>query len=142
MPAQGRVRMETRKLGNSDLKTTPVGYGAWAIGGGGWEFAWGPQDDGDSIAAIHRALELGVNWIDTRPSMGWDTPRRLSLARSRSGVGRVPMSSRNVFWRGMKREKSTRSSAPVPFAVSVMTAFEGCRLKQSISTRFTGRRPT
>ena len=62
--------METRKLGNSDLKITPVGYGAWAIGGGGWEFAWGPQDDADSIAAIHRALELGVNWIDTAAVYG------------------------------------------------------------------------
>jgi aryl-alcohol dehydrogenase-like predicted oxidoreductase len=62
--------METRKLGNSDLKITPVGFGAWAIGGSGWEFAWGPQDDADSIAAIHRALELGVNWIDTAAIYG------------------------------------------------------------------------
>jgi aryl-alcohol dehydrogenase-like predicted oxidoreductase len=62
--------METRKLGNSDLKITPVGFGAWAIGGSGWEFAWGPQDDNDSIAAIHRALELGVNWIDTAAVYG------------------------------------------------------------------------
>jgi len=62
--------METRKLGNSDLKITPVGFGAWALGGSGWEFAWGPQDDADSIAAIHRALELGVNWIDTAAVYG------------------------------------------------------------------------
>jgi aryl-alcohol dehydrogenase-like predicted oxidoreductase len=62
--------METRKLGNSDIKITPVGYGAWAIGGSGWEFAWGAQDDADSIAAIHRALELGVNWIDTAAVYG------------------------------------------------------------------------
>ncbi len=62
--------METRKLGNSDIKITPVGFGAWALGGGGWEFAWGPQDDADSIAAIHRALELGVNWIDTAAVYG------------------------------------------------------------------------
>jgi len=62
--------METRKLGNSDMKITPVGFGAWAIGGSGWEFAWGPQDDADSIAAIHRALELGVNWIDTAAVYG------------------------------------------------------------------------
>ena len=62
--------METRKLGNSDIKITPVGFGAWALGGGGWEFAWGPQDDGDSIAAIHRALKLGVNWIDTAAVYG------------------------------------------------------------------------
>jgi len=62
--------METRKLGNSDLKITPVGYGAWAIGGSGWDFAWGHQDDADSIAAIHRALELGANWIDTAAVYG------------------------------------------------------------------------
>ena len=62
--------MTTRKLGNSDLNITPVGFGAWAIGGSGWEYAWGPQDDSDSIAAIHRALELGVNWIDTAAAYG------------------------------------------------------------------------
>ncbi len=49
---------------------TPIGFGAWAIGGGNWEFAWGPQDDGDSIAAIHRALEIGINWIDTAAIYG------------------------------------------------------------------------
>src|ERR1700736_5385342 len=57
--------MKTKKLGNSDLAITPVGFGAWAIGGSGWEFGWGEQDDERSVAAIHRALELGVNWIDT-----------------------------------------------------------------------------
>jgi aryl-alcohol dehydrogenase-like predicted oxidoreductase len=62
--------MITRKLGNSDLHITPVGFGAWAIGGSGWEFAWGHQEDEDSIAAIHRALELGVNWIDTAAVYG------------------------------------------------------------------------
>jgi aryl-alcohol dehydrogenase-like predicted oxidoreductase len=62
--------METRKLGNSDMKITPVGFGAWALGGGGWEFSWGAQDDADSIAAIHRALELGVNRIDTAAVYG------------------------------------------------------------------------
>jgi aryl-alcohol dehydrogenase-like predicted oxidoreductase len=62
--------MQTRQLGNSDLHITRVGYGAWAIGGSGWQFAWGPQDDNDSIAAIHRALELGVNWIDTAAAYG------------------------------------------------------------------------
>jgi aryl-alcohol dehydrogenase-like predicted oxidoreductase len=62
--------MQTRKLGNSDMDITPVGYGAWAVGGGGWQFGWGPQDDDDSIAAIHRSLELGVNWIDTAAVYG------------------------------------------------------------------------
>jgi aryl-alcohol dehydrogenase-like predicted oxidoreductase len=62
--------MQMRKLGNSDLLITPVGYGAWAIGGPGWQFAWGSQDDNQSTAAIHRALELGVNWIDTAAVYG------------------------------------------------------------------------
>jgi len=62
--------MQTRKLGNSDLHITPVGYGAWAVGGSGWQFGWGSQNDNDSIAAIHRSLELGVNWIDTAAVYG------------------------------------------------------------------------
>jgi len=60
----------TKQLGNSDLFITPVGFGAWAIGGAGWEFGWGEQDDKQSIAAIHRALALGVNWIDTAAVYG------------------------------------------------------------------------
>ncbi len=62
--------MQTRRLGNSDMNITPVGYGAWAVGGSGWDFAWGAQDDADSIAAIHRSLELGANWIDTAAVYG------------------------------------------------------------------------
>ncbi len=62
--------MQTKQLGNSDLRITPVGFGAWAIGGAGWQFAWGSQDDSDSVGAIHRALELGVNWIDTAAVYG------------------------------------------------------------------------
>lgn len=62
--------MEKRRLGNSDLEITRVGVGAWAMGGGGWAFAWGPQDDSQSIAAIHAALDRGVNWIDTAAVYG------------------------------------------------------------------------
>ena len=62
--------MNTKHLGNSDLEITTMGFGAWAIGGTGYEYAWGPQDDRDSIEAIHRALELGFNWIDTAPAYG------------------------------------------------------------------------
>ena len=65
-----KIDMKTKRLGNSDLFITPVGFGAWAIGGSGWQFAWGPQDDKESIAAIHRALDLGVNWIDTAAVYG------------------------------------------------------------------------
>jgi aryl-alcohol dehydrogenase-like predicted oxidoreductase len=62
--------MQTRQLGRSDLNLTTVGLGTWAIGGGDWDFGWGPQDDKESIAAIRRALELGINWIDTAAIYG------------------------------------------------------------------------
>ena len=74
-----------RTLGNSDLQLTPIGFGAWAIGGGNWEFAWGPQDDKESIDAIHRALDLGLNWIDTAAIYG--------LGHSEEVVGRALKSS-------------------------------------------------
>ena len=59
-----------RQLGNSDLRLTPIGYGAWAIGGGNWEFAWGAQDDDESVRTIERALDAGINWIDTAAIYG------------------------------------------------------------------------
>src|ERR1700704_17995 len=62
--------MQTKQLGNSDLELTTIGVGAWAMGGGGWAFAWGPQDDNESIEAIHTALDRGVNWIDTAAVYG------------------------------------------------------------------------
>ena len=62
--------MQTKRLGTSDLELTPIGIGAWAMGGGGWAFAWGPQDDDESIAAIHAALDAGLNWIDTAAVYG------------------------------------------------------------------------
>jgi aryl-alcohol dehydrogenase-like predicted oxidoreductase len=61
---------QLHKLGNSDLHLTPVGYGAWAIGGGNWEFAWGAQDDAESVRTIERALDAGLNWIDTAAVYG------------------------------------------------------------------------
>jgi aryl-alcohol dehydrogenase-like predicted oxidoreductase len=62
--------MQKKRLGNSDLELTPMGVGAWAMGGGGWAFAWGPQDDDESVEAIHAALDHGVNWIDTAAVYG------------------------------------------------------------------------
>jgi aryl-alcohol dehydrogenase-like predicted oxidoreductase len=62
--------MQTKKLGNSDMELSPLGFGSWAVGGGDWQFSWGPQDDNDSIAAIHKALDLGINWIDTAAVYG------------------------------------------------------------------------
>ena len=62
--------MRTRRLGHSDLDITVIGFGAWAIGGGDWLFGWGPQDDADSVATIRRALDLGINWVDTAAVYG------------------------------------------------------------------------
>jgi aryl-alcohol dehydrogenase-like predicted oxidoreductase len=62
--------MMTRSLGTSDLQITALGLGTWAIAGSGWEFSWGPQDDREAIATIHRAVDRGVNWIDTAAAYG------------------------------------------------------------------------
>lgn len=79
-----------RILGKSDLRLTPIGFGAWAIGGGDWQYSWGPQDDADSVGAIHRALDLGINWIDTAPIYG--------LGHSEEVVGRaVKTASRKPY---------------------------------------------
>ena len=68
--ANPSTTFELRKLGDSDLRLTPIGYGAWAIGGGNWEFAWGAQDDDESVRTIERALDAGLNWIDTAAVYG------------------------------------------------------------------------
>ena len=62
--------MQTKRLGKSDLFITPIGFGSWAVGGGGWQFGWGTQDDSESINAIRRSVELGMNWIDTAAVYG------------------------------------------------------------------------
>ncbi len=77
--------MHTRKLGNSDLNITPIGFGAWAIGGGDWQYSWGTQDDTESLCAIHRAIDLGINWIDTAAIYG--------LGHSEEVVGKALKSS-------------------------------------------------
>ena len=62
--------MQTVKFGKTGMEITPIGFGAWAIGGGGWAAAWGPQDDDEAVGAIWRAVELGVNWVDTAAVYG------------------------------------------------------------------------
>jgi aryl-alcohol dehydrogenase-like predicted oxidoreductase len=81
--------METKRLGNSDLLITAIGFGAWAIGGSGWEFAWGGQDDSDSVAAIHEALDAGINWIDTAAVYGLGHSEEV-VARALDGVRQRP----------------------------------------------------
>ena len=62
--------MQKARFGKTDMEITPVGFGAWAIGGGGWAAAWGPQDDDEAVGAIRRAVELGINWVDTAAVYG------------------------------------------------------------------------
>jgi aryl-alcohol dehydrogenase-like predicted oxidoreductase len=84
-----QTALKTTQLGTTSLEITRVGFGAWAIGGGGWEFAWGSQDDEESIAAIHRALELGVNWIDTAAAYGLGHSEEI-VGRALEGVHERP----------------------------------------------------
>ena len=81
--------MQKKKLGNSDMVITPLGIGAWAMGGGGWQFSWGPQDDDASIAAIRSALEAGINWIDTAAVYGLGHSEEV-VARALDGVSPRP----------------------------------------------------
>ena len=83
--------MERRKLGNTDLMITPVGFGAWAIGGTGWEYAWGPQNDRDSVAAVHKALEMGVNWIDTAAAYGLGHSEEIIARALTDWPGKCPL---------------------------------------------------
>ena len=94
-----------RTLGNSDLQLTSIGFGAWAIGGGNWEFAWGPQDDNESIAAIHRALDRGINWIDTAAIYGLGHSEEVVARAVKSWSGPRPL----VFTKCSMRWKANRS---------------------------------
>src|SRR3979411_2557859 len=84
-----QTKLRTRPLGDTGIEITRVGFGAWAIGGGGWEFGWGPQEDDQSIAAIHRALEQGVNWIDTAAAYGFGRSEQV-VGRALQGLAERP----------------------------------------------------
>jgi len=118
-----------RTLGNSDLQLTPIGFGAWAIGGGNWEFAWGSQDDNDSIAAIHQALDLGVNWIDTAAIYG--------LGHSEEVVGRALKSTSHkplVFTKCSMRWHSDRSIYRSLRAASLAEEIDGSLRRLGVET--------
>src|SRR6195256_4125706 len=87
---RNKIDMKTKQLGNSDLFITPIGFGAWAIGGSGWEFGWGEQDDQQSVAAIHRALEIGFNWIDTAAVYGMGHSEEVVAFALRTWPGSPP----------------------------------------------------
>src|SRR3954452_24834955 len=84
-----KTQLKTTQLGTTDLEITRIGFGAWAIGGGGWEFGWGPQEDDESVAAIHRALEQGINWIDTAAAYGFGHSERV-VGRALEGLAERP----------------------------------------------------
>ena len=81
--------METRKLGNTDMHITSIGFGSWAIGGSNWAYGWGAQDDGDAVGAIERALELGINWIDTAAVYGLGHSEEL-VGKAVAGLKKKP----------------------------------------------------
>ena len=99
--------MQRRRLGNTDLELTTVGLGTWAIGGAGWAYAWGAQDDSDSLDTIRRALDLGVNWIDTAAVYG--------LGHSEEIVGRALQGRRDQVILATKCGRVWNPGDPQPF---------------------------
>jgi aryl-alcohol dehydrogenase-like predicted oxidoreductase len=97
--------LETARLGGTGLEIMRVGFGAWAIGGAGYDWGWGDQDDEESIAAIHRALELGVNWIDTAAQYGFGHSEQV-VGRALVGLRERPY----VFTKGGQPEGPGRTT--------------------------------
>jgi aryl-alcohol dehydrogenase-like predicted oxidoreductase len=112
--------MRTATLGRTGLEITRVGFGAWAIGGGNWDWGWGDQDDDESVAAIHRALELGVNWIDTAAQYGLGHSEEV-VARALEGVEPRPY----VFTKGGQPEGPNRTSFQTLKRDSLLSECEG-----------------
>jgi aryl-alcohol dehydrogenase-like predicted oxidoreductase len=121
--------LASKTLGNSDLKLTPIGFGAWAIGGGNWDFAWGAQDDAESIRAIHQALEEGINWIDTAAVYG--------LGHSEEIVGKAVKGSSHrplIFTKCSMRWDEQRTIYRSLKAASVREELEGSLQRLGVET--------
>ena len=118
-----------RTLGNSDLHLTAIGFGAWAIGGGDWAYAWGPQDDQASIQAIHKALDLGINWIDTAAIYGLGHSEEV-VARALRGVSSKPY----VFTKCSLRWRDDKSIYNSLAAASVAEELEGSLRRLQVDT--------
>jgi aryl-alcohol dehydrogenase-like predicted oxidoreductase len=114
--------LRTSELGATGLKITRVGFGAWAIGGGGYEGGWGPQDDEDSIAAIRHAVALGVNWIDTAAQYGLGHSERV-VGRALAGLEPRPY----VFTKGGQPEGPGRTTTRSLRRDSLLREVEGSR---------------
>lgn len=98
------TQLTTTQLGATGLEKTRVGLGAWAIGGGGWEHGWGPQEDDESIAAIHHALDRGINWIDTAAVYGFGRSEQI-VGRALQGLSERPY----VFTKASQLESPDRA---------------------------------
>jgi len=109
-----------KTLGNSDLQLTPIGFGAWAIGGGNWDFAWGAQDDSESIRAIHQALDEGINWIDTAAIYGLGHSEEM-VGRALKGSAHKPL----IFTKCSMRWDAERQIYRSLKAASVVEELEG-----------------
>jgi aryl-alcohol dehydrogenase-like predicted oxidoreductase len=115
-----KTKLRTSPLGSTGLEITRIGFGAWAIGGGGWEFGWGPQADDESIAAIHRALDLGVNWVDTAAAYGFGRSEQI-VGRALQGLGERPY----VFTKSSLLDDGTRHVRHVLKRDSILREAEG-----------------
>ena len=115
--AQG---LKTTELGSTGMEITRVGFGAWAVGGGGFEWSWGAQEDEDSVAAIHRALELGVNWIDTAAQYGFGHSEQV-VGRASEGLDEPPF----VFTKGGQPEGPNRTTEQTLKRDSLLRECEG-----------------
>ena len=106
--------MQKRKLGYSDLHITSIGLGTWAMGGGDWKFGWGPQDDNASTAAIHAAVDQGINWIDTAPIYGHGHSEKV-VGKAIKGIrdSLIIATKCGRVWKGDSREigKSLRAAS-------------------------------
>jgi aryl-alcohol dehydrogenase-like predicted oxidoreductase len=114
-----KTQLRTGPLGSTGMEISRVGFGAWAIGGGGWEFGWGPQADDESIAAIHRALDLGVNWIDTAAAYGFGRSEQI-VGRALQGLRERPY----VFTKNSLLDDGTRHVRHVLKRDSIMREAE------------------
>jgi aryl-alcohol dehydrogenase-like predicted oxidoreductase len=115
-----KAQLKTTQLGETGLEITRVGVGAWAIGGGGYDWGWGSQDDDESIAAIHRALELGVNWIDTAAQYGFGHSEAV-VGRALAGLEERPY----VFTKGGQPEGPGRTTIQSLLRDSLRRELEG-----------------
>ena len=121
--------MELRTLGNTGYEITPVGVGAWAIGGNGYKFGWGPQDDEDSIQTIHKALDAGINWIDTAAVYGLGHSEEV-VGRALKGISQKPY----VFTKGARVWDAQRTIFDDQSAVGVRNQVEASLQRLQVET--------